>query len=110
MSQVSIPRDTGDFRLLDRRVVNALKQIPERNRFMKGLFAWVGFKQTAILYDRLPRYQGETKWNYWKLWNFAIEGITSFTYGPLKLSSYLGFGAALFALLFTPWPAPLLAR
>jgi glycosyltransferase involved in cell wall biosynthesis len=77
LSQVPIPRNTGDFRLLDRRVVDALKQMPERNRFMKGLFAWVGFKQTSVIYDRPSRYKGETKWNYWKLWNFAIDGITS---------------------------------
>ncbi|ACK68359.1 glycosyl transferase family 2 [Rippkaea orientalis PCC 8801] len=100
MSNVSIPRDTGDFRLLDRRVVNALKQIPERNRFMKGLFAWVGFKQTAILYDRLPRYQGKTKWNYWKLWNFAIDGITSFSMVPLKVWSYLGVILSFLAFLY----------
>ncbi|MBO1349766.1 MAG: glycosyltransferase family 2 protein [Hormoscilla sp. GUM202] len=64
MSQVSIPANTGDFRLLDRRVVDALKQLPERTRFMKGLFAWVGFKQTSVLFDRAPRHEGKTTWNY----------------------------------------------
>ncbi len=90
LSHTPIPRNTGDFRLLDRRVVNALKQMPERNRFMKGLFAWVGFQQTSILYDRSQRYQGYTKWNYWKLWNFAIDGIAAFSLIPLKVWSYLG--------------------
>lgn len=90
MSHVSIPTNTGDFRLLDRRVIDALKQMPERTRFMKGLFAWVGFKQTAILYDRPQRYKGTTKWNYWKLWNLAVDGITSFSFLPLKVWSYIG--------------------
>jgi len=95
LSQVPIPRNTGDFRLLDRRVVDALKQMPERNRFMKGLFAWVGFKQTSVIYDRPSRYKGETKWNYWKLWNFAIDGITSFSFLPLKVWSYVGLLVAI---------------
>jgi glycosyltransferase involved in cell wall biosynthesis len=95
LSQVPIPRNTGDFRLLDRRVVDALKRMPERTRFMKGLFAWVGFKQTSVVYDRPPRYKGETKWNYWKLWNFAIDGITSFSFLPLKVWSYVGLLVAI---------------
>ena len=90
MSPLAIPPNTGDFRLLDRRVVEAIKKIPERNRFMKGLFTWVGFKQTSILFDRQPRFQGDTTWNYWKLWNFAIDGITSFSFFPLKVWSYIG--------------------
>lgn len=100
ISQVPIPPETGDFRLLDRKVVEALKQIPERTRFMKGLFAWVGFRQTAILYDRQQRYQGKTTWNYWKLWNFAIDGITSFSQFPLKIWSYLGLLIALSAFAY----------
>jgi glycosyltransferase involved in cell wall biosynthesis len=95
MSPVEIPRNTGDFRLLDRRVVDALKQLPERNRFMKGLFAWVGFKQTSILYDRPQRYKGVTKWNYRRLWNLAIDGITSFSFLPLKVWSYIGLALSL---------------
>ena len=95
LSQVPIPRNTGDFRLLDRRVVDALKQMPERTRFMKGLFAWVGFKQTSVIYDRPSRYKGKTKWNYWKLWNFAIDGITSFSFLPLKVWSYVGLLVAI---------------
>ncbi len=94
MSPVSIPPNTGDFRLLDRRVVDVLKQMPERNRFMKGLFAWVGYKQTAVFYDRPQRYKGKTTWNYWKLWNFALEGITSFSFLPLKVWSYIGLSFA----------------
>ena len=100
MTSVEIPRDTGDFRLMDRRVVEALKQLPETHRFMKGLFAWVGFKQSFIEYDRLPRFQGTTKWNYWKLWNFALEGITSFSSLPLKIWSYLGLVISLLAFLY----------
>ena len=100
ISSVPIPRDTGDFRLLDRRVVDALKQMPERTRFMKGLFAWVGFKQTYVLYDRPNRFQGTTKWNYWKLWNFALDGITSFSLIPLKVWSYLGFLISLLAFIY----------
>ncbi|MBD2580200.1 glycosyltransferase family 2 protein [Oscillatoria sp. FACHB-1406] len=100
MSRVPIPRDTGDFRLLDRRVVEALKQLPERTRFMKGLFAWVGFKQTSILFDREPRLKGTTTWNYWKLWNFAIDGITSFSFVPLKIWSYIGLSISLVSLIY----------
>ncbi|MEB3282319.1 MAG: glycosyltransferase family 2 protein [Lyngbya sp.] len=100
MSPVPIPSDTGDFRLMDRRVVEALKLLPERHRFMKGLFAWVGFKQTAIEYDRPPRFQGETKWNYWQLWNFALDGITSFSSLPLKVWSYIGLLISLLAFLY----------
>ncbi|XHU96899.1 MAG: glycosyltransferase family 2 protein [cyanobacterium endosymbiont of Rhopalodia gibba] len=100
MSRVPIPRNTGDFRLLDQRVVMAVKKIPERTRFMKGLFAWVGYKETAIFYDRPPRYQGQTKWNYWKLWNFAIDGITSFSMVPLKVWSYVGVLLSLFAFFY----------
>jgi glycosyltransferase involved in cell wall biosynthesis len=100
MSRVPIPQDTGDFRLLDRRVVEALEKLPERNRFMKGLFAWVGFKQTYILYDRPQRYKGTTKWNYWKLWNFALDGITSFSLAPLKIWTYIGLFISCVALLY----------
>jgi glycosyltransferase involved in cell wall biosynthesis len=100
LSNFPIPPNTGDFRLLDRRVVESLKKMPERKRFMKGLFAWVGYKQTAIWFDREPRYQGETKWNYWKLWNFALDGIASFSFFPLKVWSYVGFVIASIALLY----------
>jgi polyisoprenyl-phosphate glycosyltransferase len=100
MSPVPIPANTGDFRLLDRKVVEAIKQLPERTRFMKGLFAWVGYKQTAILFDREPRSFGTTTWNYWKLWNLAIDGITSFSLLPLKIWSYIGITISFISLLY----------
>jgi glycosyltransferase involved in cell wall biosynthesis len=100
LSQVSIPSNTGDFRLINRQVLEAIKQMPERNRFMKGLFAWVGFKQTAIYFDRKPRHRGGTKWNYWKLWNFALDGITSFSLLPLKVWSYVGSLISLISFLY----------
>lgn len=100
VSRVSIPEDTGDFRLMSRRAVEALKALREQHRFMKGLFAWVGFPQRAVLYNRDPRFAGSTKWNYWKLWNFAIEGITSFTIAPLKFATYFGLVIAIGAFLY----------
>lgn len=100
VSRVEIPEDTGDFRLLSRRAVNALKQLNERHRFMKGLFAWIGYAQKAVGYRRDPRFAGETKWNYWHLWNFALDGITSFTTGPLKIAVYTGMFVSLLAILF----------
>ena len=90
--RVELPRDTGDFRLMSRRVVDAVRQLREQHRFMKGVFAWVGFPSCAVLYDRAPRHAGATKWSYWKLWNLALEGITSFTVMPLKIATYLGAG------------------
>ena len=103
VSRVPIPRDTGDFRLMSRRAVDALLRLRERNRFMKGLFAWIGYPQTALVYNRDPRYAGTTKWNYWKLWNFAIEGITSFTEAPLKVATYFGLFTALGAFVSGAW-------
>ncbi|WP_254777165.1 glycosyltransferase family 2 protein [Paenibacillus sp. yr247] len=100
LTPISIPQDTGDFRLMSRKVVNALKELREQHRFMKGLFSWVGFNQTSISYRREPRFAGKTKFNYWKLWNFAVEGITSFTFLPLQAATYLGFAISLFAILF----------
>ena len=104
LSDVTIPEDVGDFRLISRRAVDALNQLPETNRFMKGLFAWVGYKQVTVEYDRQPRAAGNTKWHYVKLWNFALEGITGFTVAPLKLATYAGFisatGAFIYALVF----------
>lgn len=100
VSRVSIPEDTGDFRLMSRRAVEALKQLREQHRFMKGLYAWVGFRQKAVQYDRDPRFAGVTKWNYWKLWNFAIEGITSFTIAPLKFATYFGLVIAIGAFVY----------
>lgn len=100
MSQVPIPQDTGDFRLMDRQVVDALKQLPERTRFMKGLFAWVGYRQTFIIYDRDARHSGDTKWNYWKLWNFAIDGIVSFSSTPLRVWAYLGVIISIISFIY----------
>jgi glycosyltransferase involved in cell wall biosynthesis len=100
ISNSPIPRNTGDFRLLDRQVVEAIKQMPEKTRFMKGLFTWVGFKQTSILFDRQPRFQGQTKWNYWKLWNFALDGITSFSLVPLKIWTYIGLVISIISLFY----------
>jgi glycosyltransferase involved in cell wall biosynthesis len=103
MEQVSstpVPRDTGDFRLLSRRALDALHGVRERHRFMKGLFAWVGFRQSAIGYHRDPRHAGTSKFNYWKLWNFAIEGITSFSTLPLRVATYAGGVAALAAFAY----------
>ena len=94
MSRVRIPEDTGDFRLLSRRAVHAVCQMREQHRFMKGLFAWIGFAQKAVPYRRAPRHAGVTKWNYWKLWNFALEGITSFSCVPLKVATYVGLASA----------------
>ena len=100
MSDVPIPVDTGDFRLLSRRALDALNSLPERSRVMKGLFAWIGFRQRTIEYDRDPRAAGASKWGYWKLWNFALEGITSFSTGPLKVATYVGFLTALSAFVY----------
>jgi len=99
-SEVQIPENVGDFRLMDRVVVDALKRLPERRRFMKGLFAWVGFKTVAVDYIRAPRELGESKFSGWKLWNFALEGITSFSLIPLKVWTYFGVLGALFAFFY----------
>lgn len=103
ISPIQVPMDTGDFRLISRQVADSLKQLRETHRFMKGLFAWVGYRQTAVPFERDPRIGGKTKWNYWKLWNLAIEGITSFSIAPLKVATYLGFitasGAFLYAMM-----------
>lgn len=100
LSDVAIPEDVGDFRLLSRRAVDAINQLPERNRFMKGLFAWVVYAQVTLDYDRQPRAAGLTKWRYRKLWNFALEGITGFSVAPLKLATYAGFLLAGTAFVF----------
>jgi glycosyltransferase involved in cell wall biosynthesis len=98
VSQDKIPENAGDFRLMDRKVVDVIRAMPERNRFMKGLFAWAGFKQAAVEYDRSERETGTTKFNYWKLWTLALDGITSASTVPLRIWSYIGALVALFAL------------
>ena len=100
VGDVNLPKDSGDFRLLSRRAITALNTLGEQHRFMKGLFAWIGFRQKSVPYERDPRYAGDTKWNYWELWNFAIEGFTSFTTAPLKLATYVGFITALGAFAY----------
>jgi glycosyltransferase involved in cell wall biosynthesis len=100
VADVPIPRDVGDYRLLSRRVCDALRTMRETHRFMKGLFAWVGFPTASVEYKRPPRSAGQSKWNYWRLWNFALEGIISFSTAPLKLASYLGLATASYSLLF----------
>ncbi len=103
LSKTPIPADTGDFRLLSPRALDALRQMRERHRFMKGLFGWVGFRQVAIPYRREPRLAGASKFGLWKLWNFALEGITSFSTAPLRAATYLGLMAALLAFVFAIW-------
>ena len=100
LSRIKIPEDTGDFRLLDRRAVQALRTFREQHRFMKGLFAWIGFRQCAVPYHRDVRHAGSTKWNYWRLWNFALEGITSFTTAPLRIATYVGLMTAVGAFAY----------
>jgi len=100
LSAINLPADTGDFRLLSRPVIDALKAMPERRRFMKGMFAWVGFKSTDVFYDRKARVAGKTTWNYFKLFNLAIEGITSFSSAPLRLAMYLGLGVACLSMTY----------
>lgn len=100
LSHTKIPENVGDFRLMDRRAVDVLKMLPERQRFMKGLFAWVGFKTTVVDYARSARVSGSSKFSGWKLWNFALEGITSFSTAPLKLMTYIGGIGALITLCY----------
>lgn len=100
LSDVEIPRDAGDFRLISRRALDALLSLRESHRYMKGLYAWVGFPQKEILYSRQARVAGASKWNYWRLWNFALEGITSFSDVPLKMSTYLGIATSSAAFLY----------
>jgi polyisoprenyl-phosphate glycosyltransferase len=98
LSPDKIPENVGDFRLLDRKVVDVIKAMPERNRFMKGLFAWAGFKQASVEYERAERETGTTKFNYWKLWTLALDGITSASTVPLRVWSYVGAAIATIAL------------
>ena len=104
VGDVGLPENVGDFRLMSRKAVDAVCALRERHRFMKGVFAWVGFPSKIVAYDRAPRAAGSTKWNYWKLWNLSIEGVTSSTLAPLKASTYVGFltasGAFFLGLFF----------
>ena len=103
LSDTPVPRDTGDFRLLSRRALEALRQLRERQRFMKGLFAWIGYRQTAVHYQRDPRHAGKTKWNYWRLFQLAVEGITSFSTAPLRVATWTGLSASVLAFGYGLW-------
>lgn len=100
LSEMPIPENVGDFRLLDRRVVETIKQLPEKDRFMKGLFCWPGYNCTTIEFDRKERADGESKFNYWRLWNFALNGITSFSSLPVRMGVYLGLFVSVAAFIF----------
>ena len=103
LSDTDIPADAGDFRLLSRRVLEVLRSLRERQRFMKGLFAWVGYPQVAVDYERAPRVAGHSKFDYWRLWNFALEGITGFSTAPLRVGTYIGLASALMAFGYGVW-------
>lgn len=100
LSDIKIPKDTGDFRLLSRDALDALLKLREKHRYMKGLFAWVGYSQVEITYERDERYAGDTKWSFWGLVNLAFEGLTSFSVLPLRLASMVGVLSAFIALVF----------
>jgi len=103
LSSDKIPEHAGDFRLLDRAVVDIIRAMPERNRFMKGLFAWSGFRQAAVEYERAPRAVGATKFRYWRLWTLALDGITSASTMPLRIWSYVGLVIAFLTFLYAVW-------
>ena len=100
MSRIEIPKDTGDYRLLSKKAYTAVRELRESNRFMKGLFAWVGYSQKQILFDREARAAGNSKWNFSKLWRFALDGITSFSYLPLRFATWIGSIVAIFAFIY----------
>ncbi len=100
MSEMDIPKNVGDYRLMDRKVVNVIKALPEKDRFMKGLFCWPGFKNTSVEFERQKRAEGVTHFNFWKLWNFALSGITSFSTMPIRLGIYLGLLISLASFVY----------
>jgi dolichol-phosphate mannosyltransferase len=102
ITDVDIPMDAGDFRLLDRKAVNVLNQMRERHRFLRGMSVWVGFRQTGVEYKRAPRFAGETKYPFKKMFKFASDAVTSFSYFPLQLATYLGFISAGLSILAIP--------
>jgi len=103
LTETRIPQNAGDFRLMDRRVVDALLALPEKNRFMKGLYAWVGFKQIGVTFVRQPRAAGLSSWSYWKLFNFAIDAITSFSTVPLRIASAVGAAVSIAGLSYATY-------
>ena len=100
MTKIPIQEDTGDFRLLDRRAIESLKKLREKQRYTKGMFSWIGFNKKEILFDRKPRAAGKTKWNYLKLFNLALEGVTSFTTSPLRISTIIGILVSIFSMIY----------
>jgi len=100
MTKIPIQEDTGDFRLLDRRAIESLKKLREKQRYTKGMFSWIGFNKKEILFDRKPRAAGKTKWNYLKLFNLALEGVTSFTTSPLRISAIIGILVSIFSMIY----------
>ena len=102
-TRYDILKNVGDFRLLDRKCIEALKQMRESERYTKGLFCWIGYKKQEILFDRGNRIGGQTKWNYGSLFNLAIEGITSFTTAPLRIATFIGIIVAVWALCYMAW-------
>ncbi len=103
VSEPKIEENVGDFRLMSKEVVNSITQLSERNLFMKGMLSWVGYKQEIVTYRRPPRKAGKSKFNMWKLWNLAVQGITSFSTAPLKISTYLGLCIAIFSFIYGGW-------
>ena len=103
ITDVKIPSNCGDYRLMDRVVVNAILSFPERNRFMKGIMAAAGYKAAQVEYDRPERAAGETKFSFWKLWNFALDGITGFSTVPLRIWTYIGAIVAFWSFAFAGW-------
>lgn len=102
-TNIPLQKNTGDFRLLDRRCIEALKLLRETQRYTKGMFSWIGYNKKEILFDREPRVAGQTKWNYYKLMNLAIEGITSFTVAPLRISTLFGTAVSLMGFIYILW-------
>jgi dolichol-phosphate mannosyltransferase len=106
IASVEIPLDTGDFRIMDKKVVDVLRAMPEQNKFLRGQISWIGFKQTYVEYDRSERQGGKTGYTYGKMFRFALDGITSFSDAPLRLASWMGFvvsGVAFIALIYALW-------
>ena len=100
LSDINVPKDTGDFRLLNKNALDALLKLREKHRYMKGLFVWVGFKQKEIEYEREARFKGKTKWGFFSLFNLAFDGLTSFSIMPLRLASTIGFLSALIGFFY----------
>ena len=103
LTDVDIPADTGDFCLMDRRVVNQLNRMPERNRYLRGLRAWLGFRQTAVQFERPPRYAGEPKYTFWKSLALGVNGVVGFSKIPLRFATYLGMLVSAVSLVLTAW-------